>query len=284
MPASCQRLIDQHLPTLLPKQRRKVAEASIAQVGGITLEPSGRAAASLRSLIERITLDQQLLISLDEINNSVLDELRELAVVLQHAVREQRPFAFVGAGLPSAVEHVLNDKVLTFLRRADRYTLGPVDIDEVTKAFISVINESGRTIRAADAALAAGATGGYPFMIQLVGYHSWRQHPDRPIITAADVKAGAAAAQRRIGRNVIEPALNELSPVDRTFLSQMAPDDQPSKMSDVRDRMGVNTNYASQYRLRLIAAGLIRPAGHGLVDFTLPHLREWLREHEDFDD
>ena len=44
-----------------------------------------------------------------------------------------------------------------------------------------------------------------------------------------------------------------------------------------------NTNYASQYRLRLIAAGLIRPAGHGLVDFTLPHLREWLREHDDFD-
>ena len=103
-----------------------LAAAEAAAQGGRGVDrPGGRhharnrapaPSASLRSLIERITLDQRLLISLDEINNSVLDELRELAVVLQHAVREQRPFAFVGAGLPSAVEHVLNDKVLTFLR------------------------------------------------------------------------------------------------------------------------------------------------------------------------
>jgi hypothetical protein len=43
--------------------------------------------------------------------------------------------------------------------------------------------------------------------------------------------------------------------------------------------MGVGANYASQYRRRLIAADLIYPAGHGRVDYTLPHLREYLREH-----
>jgi hypothetical protein len=48
-------------------------------------------------------------------------------------------------------------------------------------------------------------------------------------------------------------------------------------MADVAVRMGVSTNYASQYRLRLIAADLIRPAGHGRVAYALPYLRDYLR-------
>jgi hypothetical protein len=38
-------------------------------------------------------------------------------------------------------------------------------------------------------------------------------------------------------------------------------------------------NYASQYRLRLIAAELIESTRRGYIDFALPHLREYLREH-----
>ncbi|MDP9465290.1 MAG: ATP-binding protein [Actinomycetota bacterium] len=284
-PGFVKRLIEHHLPTLLPPQRRKISRGNITPVGGLELEPSRPTAPNLRSLIERVTLDQALLISIDEINNDVIDELRQFATTFQHAVRERRRLAFVGAGLPAAVDRILNDHVLTFLRRADRHLLDPADIGAVADAFVSVINEAGRTISPADATLAAQATGGYPFMIQLVGYHAWKQHGDAPAITADDVNAGAIAAQRRIGRLVLEPALHDLSPIDRTFLLRMAPDDGPSKMSEIRERMGpgVDANYASQYRLRLIAAGLITSAGHGRVNFTLPHLREWLREHTDFE-
>ena len=40
--------------------------------------------------------------------------------------------------------------------------------------------------------------------------------------------------------------------------------------------MGVDDNYVSQYRLRLIAAEVIRPAGYGRIEFELPYLREYL--------
>lgn len=96
-------------------------------------------------------------------------------------------------------------------------------------------------------------------------------------------RAGAGAARRRVGRLVIEPALNDLSAVDRTFLLRMAVDDGPSKTSDIGERMGADVNYISQYRLRLIAAGMISAVGHGRVDFALPNLREWLREHAAID-
>ncbi len=53
----------------------------------------------------------------------------------------------------------------------------------------------------------------------------------------------------------------------------MAVDDLPSRMADIGAGLCVDANYASQYRLRLIAADMIHPAGHGRVDFTLPYLR-----------
>jgi hypothetical protein len=59
-----------------------------------------------------------LLITLDEIHRNQIGELRELATTVQHAFREEREVAFVGAGLASAVSDVANDEVLTFLRRA----------------------------------------------------------------------------------------------------------------------------------------------------------------------
>ena len=58
----------------------------------------------------------------------------------------------------------------------------------------------------------------------------------------------------------------------------MDPDDGPSKMADVQKRLGVNVNYASQYRIRLIAAELIERTGRGYADFALAYLREYLHD------
>lgn len=49
-------------------------------------------------------------------------------------------------------------------------------------------------------------------------------------------------------------------------------------MADIQRRLDVDVNYASQYRLRLIAAELIYATRRGYVDFSLPYMREYLRE------
>ncbi len=56
-------------------------------------------------------------------------------------------------------------------------------------------------------------------------------------------------------------------------------DDGPSKMSDIQQRLDVDVNYPSQYGLRLIASELIYPVRRGYVDFALPYLSEYFREH-----
>lgn len=219
-------------------------------------------------------------ITVDEIHALAREPLYELATEIQMFVRDDRPIALVMAGLPVAVEELLagDDKPTTFLRRAERPEMRDVPVEDVAAAFAQTIAAGDRSITEDLAWQCAQATGGYPFMIQLVGYHVWRQGKTGPI-TAEHVAAGVKAAEARIGNLVHAPALKDLSDVDRSFLVHMAADDGPSTVSEVGARMGRDGNYANVYRARLIAAGMIRPAGHGLVEFEAPYMREYLREH-----
>jgi hypothetical protein len=227
--------------------------------------------------------DTGVLITVDEVHAALLPELRELATTIQHLFREELPVALAAAGLPAAVNDVLSDDVLTFLRRADLHHLGPVDDDAVSAALRDPIEGSGRSITDEDLARAADATRGYPFMIQLVGYSIWAQNPEGSDITRAEVDAGVATAGRRLGQLVVAPALGDLSTVDRSFLVAMAHDDGPSVMGDIANRLDVDANYASQYRLRLLHAEVIEPAGRGQVDFVLPAMRDYLKERGTLD-
>ncbi len=183
------------------------------------------------------------------------------------------------AGLPAKVHDLLSDRILTFLRRADQHHLGPVHDDDVAQALEGPIHRTGRSIDEAALQLAVEGPRGYPFLIQLVGHWVYGAAPDEPVISAAQAGLGVAAARRRIGEFVHQPSLMELSAIDRTFLAAMAQDDGPSNMSELTARLQVSPDYASQYRLRLIAAGMIGAPTRGSVDFALPYLREYLRDH-----
>ena len=291
-PGFVDRIVRQHLPGLLrdfdPKavRRRLTGITGPLSSGGATwsVVEAHLVGVGLRNQVTLLTdlLAEKgtgLLITLDEIHRKQIGELRELATTVQHAFREERELAFVGAGLASAVSDVVNDDVLTFLRRAERHHLGSVGREDVARAIREPVEANGR--RLADDVLAEMVEGtrGYPFLIQLVGSRVWRRHPSEPEISMDDARLGVSDALRRLGSLVHEPALADASDIDKSFLLAMAKDDGPSKMADIQRRLDVDVNYASQYRLRLIAAELIESVRRGYVDFALPYLREYLRSH-----
>jgi len=290
-PGLVRRLVEEHLPSLLRDQdddgtrRRLTGLNAPSGLGGASWETrdSHPVSAGLRNQICDLTdllarHETGLLITVDEIPRRQTDDLRQLAAVVQHAFREDRDLAFVGAGLPSAISDLLNDDVLTFLRRADRHVLGPVDVLEVAQAIREPIETSGRTISVDACRVAADATGGYPFLIQLIGHNIWRQQPKERSISKEDVYKGVAAARHRMGSLVHEPALVDASHVDRSFLVAMAVDDGPSHMHDIANRLGVSAGYAGQYRRRLIEAQLIESTAYGEIDFAVPYMRDYLRD------
>ena len=297
VPGLVDRLVRHRLPEVAEQlemsvsgdgRRRLTAVNLPLHLGGVTWQPpSAEQQLDLRAqvvaltdhLVERGT---GLLLTVDELHRADRAGLRELVATLQHAFREERPVAFAGAGLPAAVADLLNDDVLTFLRRADRHHLGPVDPADVADALRTPLEAAGYTVTDRAVDIAAAGTAGYPFLVQLVGYWVCKivdTGNEAMLIDEAAAAAGVQAARRRLGSLVHEPALRDLSEVDRTFLSKMAQDDRPSRMADIAERMEVTAGYASQYRRRLIAADLIYPTTYGRVDYTLPHLREYLREH-----
>jgi hypothetical protein len=292
-PGLVERLTQSRLPEVLrgldPESvRRRLTgfTAPLTAGGGVTWETieSHLVKSDLRNQVTLLTEvlaegETGLLITLDEIHRNQIDDLRELAAVVQHAFREDRNLAFAAAGLGSSISDLLRDKVLTFLRRADRHHLGPVDLEEVRRALEDPIKEAGRQVDPDALELMIEATLGYPFLIQLVGAHCWQAHREAPRIDLADAEAGVAGARRRLGSLVHAPALHDASDIDKSFLLAMSKDDGPSKMADLAKRLDVPKEYAGVYRRRLIDAELIAPVRHGYVDFTLPYLREYLREH-----
>lgn len=220
-----------------------------------------------------------LVITLDELLSADLDEIRQFGSVMQHVCRrEQRPIAFVGAALPQFEDELESDHAATFLQRCSRYDIGRLDPAATRRAISEPIVQRGSSIDPDALDEAVAATSGYAFMVQLVGFHSWAAAPEPPSrIGPAQVATGISEARRRIDRLVLAPTWKGLSEVDRRFLLAMAEDDGESRMADVADRLGVDGNYASVYRQRLIRAGMIVSPGRGRVDLAHHAARSWLR-------
>lgn len=257
-----------------------VKSLSVDGVGGIEFNASFQE-PTLRSILSKVLSKRGragVFITVDEVQAGDVEELRELATVTQHLIRDEMNIALCLAGLPTALSILHNDEILTFLRRAHPIKLAEVSLAQVKDSFREVFALHGKAIGEDSLDMLTEATFGYPYMIQLVGYHVWRKSGLGPV-SVSIAREGIEAARVRLGDTVHGPAVADLSPVDRTFLLAMSIDGGPSKMSELAKRLNRNPQYMNNYKLRLIAAGIIQPAGYGLVDFALPGLREWLREH-----
>jgi hypothetical protein len=120
----------------------------------------------LRLLDER---GNGLVITVDEIHAADRSELAQLAASVQHLIQDRKPIGLVFAGLPAAVSDLLNEGVATFLPRADRIDLHAAAVREVEESFASTFAEAAFRVSPDLVRHAAEATGGYPFLIQLVG-------------------------------------------------------------------------------------------------------------------
>jgi hypothetical protein len=272
-----------------PRERTRIRGVTLpAGLGGVELDlPRSTGPGGLRRQLEALTdaLEPHgtgLLVTVDEVHaRAARDDVTQLCAVVQHAFREERPVAFAAAGLPAAVQDLLAEDVSTFLRRARRFVLEPLTPVFAEEALRVPIEGAGRRITGAALRAAAAATYGYPYLTQVVGDQVWRQDPAAEVITRDHVAAGVAAAIREFGTSVHEPALNDLSERDRAFVKAMAEDEGESSTGDIAARLGRTQSYISQYRSRLIVAGIIEPGRYGHVRFTIPYMRDFVRQNAD---
>ena len=220
-----------------------------------------------------------VLITVDELDPT-LDEMVELAAVYQHFIRENRKVALLMAGLPHNVSALLNNKTVSFLRRAQQVQLGRVDDFEVEEALARTIREAGREVSREGLGYATEHIGGFPFLIQLVGYRAWDVEPDAPQVSEADLEEGVRLARLEMESRILRATFSELSESDVKFVRAMLADEKFSKVSDLAERLEWSQSQVSQYRRRLIDAGVVCPRGRGVVEFEMPYFREFLEGEE----
>lgn len=267
-----------------------------ARLGSARVGMPAPNALTLREAIERrlrkIKDGRGILITVDETQAAQRDDLVAIATAVQHAIRDEdmrdvpddkkRGIAIVLAGLPSIIDDVLNDEVLTFLRRSVQRSLDPLPILEVRDALTQSIRDSGKAVSQENALAAAKATRGYPYLTQLVGYYAWQsaKKDASDEVTPSNIEQGIKDAVLAFGDAACAPILANLSTSERRFanaLAHLQTEDSPVKMSDVTKRLGVAPSTAAKYRKRLEHAQIICTPEFGKIAFTSPYMAEYLR-------
>lgn len=272
-----------------PRPTTRVKQVGLGKVASIGFDTDDQAPykhnlnTRLRELSGHLT-GTGVLISIDEAQDASLEDLTTIAVAYQDLIRDDLDVALVVAGLPQGIDKLLSLPGATFLRRAEKYLLGPLNQSLTAEAFELTARDSGISFSPDGIQAAAELSHGYPYLVQLVGSLSWQQASlraggeDGAAITEADVAEIAPQAISLMGTQVHQPAVKELSPALREFLeamAQAAPAD-PVPVHDIAAALGRTLRSLSGTRQRLIDADIIESPRYGELNFTLPYLREYL--------
>ena len=267
-----------------PTPERKLSAIGIGQLLNLewVFEPKGD--ANWRTRMEAL-LDQiesqgfGLVITVDEVRVDV-EEMIQLASVYQLFIRDGRKVSLIMAGLPAHVTDLIDDKRVTFLRRARQHYLGRIDDREVRQALEKTIEYAGKSTAPGALDIMVAAADGFAYMMQLVGYYAWNENRDAKVITREDAERGAQLARDDFEHGVLETTYREMSAGDRAFANAMLPDAHGSKLAEVARRMQKSTSYASTYKRRLLQLGIIGERAGNTFDFDMPYLREYLQTIE----
>ncbi|MCY3561202.1 MAG: AAA family ATPase [bacterium] len=219
-----------------------------------------------------------LLVTVDEMHVSEIDEIRQFGNVFQLVSRRaERPVAFVGAALPELEGRLLSGDASTFLQRCVRHEIANLRPSEAATALRQPIADAGGRIDDDALAVAVDASMGQPYLVQLIGSYIWEDAEDLTSgVTADEARRAAADADEQFGRHVHGPVWHRLSDLDKRFLAAMLADAASSAVSDVGRRWGHNPRSLSTYRKRLLAAGLITSVGRGRIAFADPTVRRYV--------
>ena len=237
---------------------------------GVTVEgatPITDTETAIIKILEKLQKSgKRLLITIDEMTNS--ESMKVFAGAFQIFVRQELPVFLLGTGLYENIEELQNEKSLTFLYRAPKIQLKPLNNGAIINKYKTIFN-----ISQEQASQMAQLTKGYPFAFQVLGYLTWNNN--------GDYHAVLGEYAQYLSEFVYDKIWSELSPKDRAVARAIA-DVKSGKIKDIREQLGMDTNEFNPYRKRLIKKGIVSGEMRGYVYFTLPLFDEYVIENYEY--
>ena len=212
-------------------------------------------------------MGKKLLITIDEVTNS--EHIRIFASSFQIFLRQEAPIYLLMTGLYENIYELENHKELTFLYRAPKIMLEPLNLTAIRKQYAEIFSLDFE--KATEMSL---LTKGYPFAFQVLGYLYWQEQEKKlleEILPEYD---------QYLDEYVYNKIWSELSETDQSVLITLAKEGGTAPVKSLREKLEMTSSLFSVYRDRLKRKGVIDTREYGKIAFSLPRFDVFVREQE----
>lgn len=233
---------------------------------GVSLE-NAAPVSDIESAIELMLAEihnrnKRLLITVDEVTNC--EYVRVFASSFQIFLRQEYPIFLLMTGLYDNIYNLQNEDSLTFLYRAPKMILEPLNYTAVRKQYMDIF---GLDMEAAGEM--TGLTKGYPFAFQVLGYLYWENRNRKTL------KEILPEYDQYLEEYVYDKIWSELSELDRRILIEMSVSGE-TRVKRIREKLEMKSELFSVYRERLKRKGVLDTSKYGEVSFILPRFAEFV--------
>lgn len=206
---------------------------------------------------------KRVLFAIDEVSST--PSMKVFASAFQIFLRNELPLFLLMTGLYENIRVLQDQKTLTFLYRAPRIALTPLNIGRMTESYARIFD-----LTPESALDMARKTKGYSFAFQVLGYFTWEYRND-PSRIHQEYK-------QYLQEYVYEKIWQELSAEDQRVLYGIASTPGGS-VSSIREFLQMSSNRFTPYRTRLIRKGIINGDVYGVIRFELPLFEDYVLEN-----
>lgn len=210
---------------------------------------------------------KKVLVCIDEV--TVTDPMKAFAGAFQIFIRQDLPIYLLMTGLYENINNLQNEENLTFLYRAPKIELKPLNLGNVAENYKKNFKLNDET-----AYKMSALTKGYSFAFQVLGYFTWKNN--------GDYKKTIPDFRSYLEDYVYEKVWDEMSQGDRRFVYGIAKS-KDGKAKNIKEILSIENNEYSVYRNRLVKRGIINGNEHGYVRLTLPLFDEFAIRKIDFE-
>ena len=204
---------------------------------------------------------KNIFIALDEaVSNQYV---RGFLSQFQIFIRKKYNVFLLMTGLYDKIYELQNEETLTFLYRAPKFELEPLNQRLIAQKYQQIFN-----IEELAAYQMARLVRGYSYAYQVLGYLCFkRQEAYNKVLDEFDAY---------LGEYVYDKIWFELSGQDKNVLKALA-NVENGKVEDIRNAINMSPSKFSVYRDRLIKKGIVRSETYGFLEFTLPRFDQYVK-------
>lgn len=209
---------------------------------------------------------KKVLVCVDEVANN--SYMKPFVQSFQLLLRNKYPVYLLMTGLYQNVFELQNDQTLTFLYRAPKINLEPLNLSVIAASYQSVFN-----IDEEESIKLANLTKGYAYAYQVLGFLLYEKGD-----TTLDPFTMAKYDQY-LQEFVYEKIWLELSEKDKFVISNFNKESNVTVESLIISSK-LDKKTISVYRDRLIKRGILYAPSRGVLSFKLPRFFEFIQSHK----